>query len=112
MVEGDSPQHRQLDSTSMTNAPERRANHTAVWTGTQMIVWGGERRPSALVQWRTIQPRHGQLDSDPAHGAPTARYIHTAVWSGSEMIVWVDRSYSPCCDIAALNSGGDTSKYR
>ena len=23
------------------NAPEGRFNHTAVWTGTEMIVWGG-----------------------------------------------------------------------
>ena len=24
-----------------TNAPEARSDHTAVWTGTEMIVWGG-----------------------------------------------------------------------
>ena len=28
-------------STSMTNAPEARGEHTAVWTGSEMIVWGG-----------------------------------------------------------------------
>jgi hypothetical protein len=27
--------------TSITNAPSARANHTAVWTGSEMIVWGG-----------------------------------------------------------------------
>src|SRR5438876_3325249 len=27
--------------TSLTNAPDARANHTAVWTGNEMIVWGG-----------------------------------------------------------------------
>ena len=28
-------------ATSTTNAPAARANHTAVWTGSEMIVWGG-----------------------------------------------------------------------
>jgi hypothetical protein len=27
--------------TSMSDAPSPRSHHTAVWTGTQMIVWGG-----------------------------------------------------------------------
>ena len=29
--------------TSTTNAPDRRQSHTAVWTGTEMIIWGGTR---------------------------------------------------------------------
>src|SRR6516162_7980639 len=28
-------------ATSTTNAPGARASHTAVWTGSEMIVWGG-----------------------------------------------------------------------
>src|SRR5438046_2695765 len=28
-------------ATSITNAPEARYLHTAVWTGTRMVVWGG-----------------------------------------------------------------------
>src|SRR5262249_8747215 len=28
--------------TSTTNAPEARVIHTAVWIGSEMIVWGGE----------------------------------------------------------------------
>ena len=28
-------------ATSTTNAPDARTSHTAVWTGTEMIVWGG-----------------------------------------------------------------------
>ncbi len=28
-------------ATSTTNAPAARASHTAVWTGSEMIVWGG-----------------------------------------------------------------------
>jgi hypothetical protein len=28
-------------ATSTTNAPDAREDHTAVWIGTEMIVWGG-----------------------------------------------------------------------
>src|ERR1043166_4396113 len=29
-------------STSITNVPEARGEHTAVWTGSEMIIWGGD----------------------------------------------------------------------
>ena len=32
-------------ATSITNAPEARTIHTAVWTGREMIVWGGQAGP-------------------------------------------------------------------
>jgi hypothetical protein len=38
------PAGRSVDhwtATSMTGAPDGRAYHTAVWTGTEMIIWGG-----------------------------------------------------------------------
>jgi len=28
--------------TNTLNAPEERSAHTAVWTGTEMLVWGGK----------------------------------------------------------------------
>ena len=28
-------------SVSLTNAPAARNSHTAVWTGTEMLIWGG-----------------------------------------------------------------------
>jgi hypothetical protein len=27
----------------LTHAPEPRSNHTVVWTGQEMIIWGGEQ---------------------------------------------------------------------
>jgi hypothetical protein len=35
-------------ATSITNAPIAREEHTAVWTGTEMIVWGGSDSTSDL----------------------------------------------------------------
>ena len=35
-------------ATSTTNAPSARAFHTAVWTGSEMIVWGGASQALSL----------------------------------------------------------------
>src|SRR5438552_18110622 len=87
-------------ATSTTNAPESRISHTAVWTGTEMIVWGGW----AFTFYNTGGKYNPVTDSWTATSttnAPNARSRHTAVWTGSEMIVWggVD-------DVLDLNNGG------
>ena len=33
-------------ATNTTNAPDARSSHTAVWTGSEMIVWGGSDESS------------------------------------------------------------------
>jgi hypothetical protein len=75
--------------------PAARADHTAVWTGSMMIVWGGfgsngaggfdyladggEFDPAAGGTWTNILQGSGQA---------SARSKQTAVWTGTEMIVW------------------------
>ena len=39
-------------ATSTTNAPAAREGHTAVWTGNEMIVWGG--KTYVIQYWREI----------------------------------------------------------
>ena len=41
-------------ATSTTNAPDARDSHTAVWTGSEMIVWGGTGRKRYPQHWREI----------------------------------------------------------
>ena len=46
-------------ATSTINAPTARDYHTAVWTGTEMIVWGGYSDGGILFEyWREIQSQH------------------------------------------------------
>ena len=64
-------------------------SHTAVWTGSEMIVWGGVDGNGLFEHWREIQSQHRQLDSHQHHQrARLPETSHTAVWTGSEMIVW------------------------
>jgi hypothetical protein len=63
--------------------------HTAVWTGAEMVIWGGYvssyfndggRYYPADDAWLSV--------STLGSGPPAARAWHTAVWTGAEMIVW------------------------
>jgi N-acetylneuraminic acid mutarotase len=74
-------------ATTTANAPTARARHTAVWTGSEMIVWGGES-PFVLDTGGKYDPDTNSWIATSTTNAPTARLAHTAVWTGFEMIVW------------------------
>src|ERR1051326_5438903 len=72
---------------SLTNVPAARDGHTAVWTGTEMIVWGGYNGSNLNTGGR-YNPSTDSWTATSTANAPSPRYDHTAVWTGSEMIVW------------------------
>ncbi|PYK23240.1 MAG: hypothetical protein DME59_17595 [Verrucomicrobia bacterium] len=72
-------------ATSLVNVPSERDSHTAVWTGREMIVWGG----GAYSDSNTGGRYNPVTDSWIATCTETQpRLGHTAVWTGDEMIVW------------------------
>src|SRR5438105_42762 len=71
--------------TSTTHAPTARWNHTAVWTGSEMIVWGGFKSPLFFNTGGRYNPTQDSWTATSITNAPDARWMHTAVWSGSEM---------------------------
>src|SRR6266566_4284247 len=75
-------------ATSTTNAPDARFGHTAVWTGSEMIVWGGSNGSGSLNTGGRYNPSTDTWTATSTTNAPDARFFHTAVWTGSEMIVW------------------------
>lgn len=72
------------------NAPSPRFNHSAVWTGTKWILWGGERGgPDPLLGDGAVYDPVGKTWTPMSTtGAPSPRFGHTAVWTGQVMIVW------------------------
>ena len=75
--------------TSTTGAPDGREFHTAVWTGSEMIVWGGEGNGGPdLNTGGRYNPSTDSWTATTTANAPSARAGHTAVRTGSEMIVW------------------------
>jgi len=85
-------------ATSTTNAPTARSGHTAVWTGNEMIVWGGHGDFDLLTYYFNTggryDPSTNSWTATSTVNAPDGRYHHTAVWTGNEMIVWGGILYS------------------
>ena len=74
-----------------TGAPTRRASHTAVWTGSEMLIWGGGVITTYYGDGAAYHPGSDTWRPISGVGAPSPRGIHNAVWSGSEMLIWGGR---------------------
>ena len=98
--------------------PSPRALHSAVWTGNELIVWGG---CSGLVCSAVVDtgsrydPVGDSWMPTTQTGAPAARAEHSAVWTGDSMIVWGGLTdtgigitgavyYLLCCGLSLLAS--------
>lgn len=127
-VAGEAPRCGAWSPLSTGGAPVARRFHTAVWTGSEMIVWGGDAGTAGL---RNTGGRFAASSSTwrsmSTVGAPTARYLHTAVWTGSEVIVWggvevyygvsgvrTGARYSADADtwVATTTTGAPSASYR
>lgn len=71
--------------TTTANCPAARDLHSAVWTGTEMIVWGGRGGENSGGRY---SPSTDSWMPTSLLDAPAARFLQTAVWTGSEMIVF------------------------
>ena len=89
-------------TTSTVNAPAARWDHGAVWTGSEMIVWGGSDSMNYLHTGGRYNPAADSWTPTRVPSDVLGRTLHTAVWTGSEMIVWggVDETFND------TNSGG------
>lgn len=97
---------------STLGAPEATYFNTVVWTGQQMLAWGGVMGDAGNGRYDPATDTWSALS---ANGAPPWRYLHNAVWTGSEMLVhggWPSRGaggrYNPVTDtwapMATLNA--------
>lgn len=83
------PSQNTWKTMSTDNAPSGRYGHTAVWTGSKMIVWGGTESGSTNSNTGGIyDPETDTWSSMSTVDAPNGRVGHTAVWTGTQMIVW------------------------
>jgi hypothetical protein len=77
---------------STVGAPAARYGHTAVWTGSRMVVWGGGYHDGASVvpldTGGIYDPAGDAWTAMTLVGTPDPRLAHTAVWTGRRMVVW------------------------
>ncbi|HNQ77111.1 MAG TPA: DNRLRE domain-containing protein [Acidobacteriota bacterium] len=93
-----------ISTSTGANCPMPRHLHTAVWTGSEMIVWGGHNIGSAYLncggKYNPISDTWSSTSLD--INVPASRFRHTAVWTGSEMVIWGGDGYLP----TPKNDGG------
>jgi N-acetylneuraminic acid mutarotase len=88
--------------TNTMNAATARFLHTALWTGSEMIIWGGSDTMQALHTGGRYNPGTDSWTPTALTNVPLGRIGHTAIWTGNEMIVWsgVDETFN------VTNTGG------
>jgi N-acetylneuraminic acid mutarotase len=97
---------------SSTGAPEPREQHVAVWTGSEMIVFGGAtgaREAGPLNTGAIYTPATDSWRPITTTGAPSPRVDAAGVWMGNKMLVWGSDTgdisgyvYDPVADTWAL----------
>ena len=76
-------------ATSTVDAPEPRSGHSAVWTGSRVVVWGGRGETGDVNSGAQYDPLSDAWQAtSTGWPVPPARAGHGAVWTGVEMIVW------------------------
>ncbi len=76
---------------STKSQPVPRLFHTAIWSGTEMLVWGGTEAVDVVLSRNDgarYSPATDSWSPMTLSGAPEARYLQTAIWNGAKMIVW------------------------
>ncbi len=77
-------------SITTESAPVARNEHSAVWTGEEMLIWGGQIDSGVSTNSGKKYDPSSNVWSDMTTEVepPSARYDHSTVWTGEEMIVW------------------------
>lgn len=106
-----SPSTDLWSSISGKGAPSPRLLHSAIWTGSEMIVWGGTtslQSSAPLGDGGRYDPKTDTWKPISATAAPSARSQHGAVWTGKEMIVWGGQGSGYAADGARYDPATDT----
>ncbi|MCL4178993.1 MAG: hypothetical protein KJ072_14775 [Verrucomicrobia bacterium] len=90
------PVEDQWKRMSTVNAPTRRAQHGAVWTGNEMLVWGGSHLRSEGTGYEITFPEDfGAYDPTTdtwrrlaSADSPVGREKPCLAWSGTELLLW------------------------
>ncbi len=84
------------------NAPAPRTDHAAVWTGQEMVVWGGFAGGAYLNSGARFNPLTRTWTPLPTSGAPAGRRGHVLVWTGARVLIWGGRNATGLVNDGAL----------
>ena len=95
---------------SMADEPRvPRTRHTAIWTGSKMIIFGGlHENGSFWTHGDAYDPVTDKWTPISDNGAPAGRCDHAAVWTGTEMLIFGGRNSAFLASGARYNPANDT----
>ncbi|MCX5867427.1 MAG: hypothetical protein NT009_08115 [Proteobacteria bacterium] len=97
-----------IPTKNASTIPYGRQDTSAVWTGSEMIIWGGYNG-SYLNDGGRYDPATDTWTATVIDGnTPSGRQYQTAVWTGSEMIVWGGYNGSYLNDGGRYDPAADT----
>ncbi|MBM3882746.1 MAG: hypothetical protein FJ387_23990 [Verrucomicrobia bacterium] len=73
---------------STDGAPEARCEHSALWTGQELLVLGGEAASGAVGTGAAYDPAGDRWRALTSAGNPRARSGAVAVWTGTEVLTF------------------------
>jgi N-acetylneuraminic acid mutarotase len=88
------PEKQQWTPLPEKDAPPPLRGHQAVWTGEDMIVWGGANLDESWPVNRGLNvgarysPARNAWSELPRAAAIQGRIYHCAAWTGSEVLIW------------------------
>jgi hypothetical protein len=82
-------------------APSPRYFHSAVWTGSRMLIWGGYGDTTLAPDGAAYDPESDTWTPIASANQPPPRTAHAALWTGSKMLIWGGLANS-----TPLGSGG------
>ena len=74
-------------------APSKRIYPAMVWTGREMILWGGGNSTGGLNDGARYDPTSDSWKPMRSEGAPGPRIMPFAAWTGKEMVLWSGCSF-------------------
>ncbi len=96
------PEAASRDGWRVMGFPEGRYGHSSIWTGNEMIIWGGFSGHHPLNTGSRYDPLTDTWTGISLELAPTPRGDHVATWTGTHMLVWGGST----AQTAQVDSGG------
>ena len=81
--------------------PESRAEVLSVWTGKELVIWGGSDDIGVWQNGARFEPLTGMWKRLPLFGSLAARKNGSIVWTGEEVLIWGGET-----DFSVTDGGG------
>src|SRR5207237_429157 len=74
--------------TTTVGAPSARDGHTSIWTGSQMLVWGGISLGNYVNDGAFYDPRTDTWTPISTTNAPSPRLFFASGWDSTHLLIW------------------------